>query len=66
MKQLTTITTALKPDRVLLKDLIVNKSYHVLTELNELSEFKYIGSNSIVLPCNTKTFLIDTDEVFIV
>jgi len=65
VNKLTTINTVLKPDRVLLKDLIVNKSYYVLTDLNELSEFKYIGSNNIVLPCNTKTFLIDTDEVFI-
>lgn len=54
----------LKPEKVKLSDLINNKTYFVLTNLNELSEFKYIGNRNIVLPCHTQSFLIDSDQIF--
>jgi hypothetical protein len=53
-----------EPKAITLDDLDTNKTYYVLTDLGELSEFKYLGSQNIKLPCGSVSFLINSDQIF--
>jgi hypothetical protein len=55
-----------EPKAITLDDLDRNKTYYVLTDLGELSEFKYLGSQNIKLPCGGVSFLVESDQIFII
>lgn len=55
------------PQQIEQSEMVEGNQYYVLTDLGELSPFKYIGNDkgvNILFPCGNKSFLIPTDEVF--
>jgi hypothetical protein len=53
-----------EPKAITLEDLEKNNTYYVLTDLGELSEFKYLGNQNIKLPCGGVSFLVESDQIF--